>query len=79
MSRNNFWVSPHDDGWAIQRENSGRASRVVRTQREAENLGRKFLKRSGGGEMITQNTQGEIRSKDTIAKPDPFPPKDWEH
>lgn len=39
-----------------------------------------MLKNSGGGELITKELNGKIRSKDTIAyAKDPFPPKNKEH
>ncbi len=79
MKKNNYWISPDNNGWKAQREGAGRASRVFVTQREAENYGRGVLQNNGGGELITQNTHGQIRSKDTINSNDPNPPKDKEH
>lgn len=81
MSRkNDRFVSPHPDGWANKRSGADRAASVHKTQREAENAARDMLKNSGGGELITQGRDGQIRSKDTIppAK-DPNPPRDTEH
>ena len=77
--RNNYWVTPHPNGWQAKKENADRAAGVFDTQREAENLGRNILQNNGGGELITQNRQGQIRSKDTIGREDPYPPKDTEH
>ena len=37
-----------------------------------------MLKNQGGGELITKGLDGKIRSKDTIASKDLFPPKDTE-
>ena len=77
--RNNYWVTQTDDGWATKREGGKRAAGVFKTQQQAEKRARKILKNDGGGEMITKDRQGKIRSKDTINAPDPNPPKDKEH
>ncbi len=65
--------------WANKRQGASRAAGLHSTQREAENAAREMLRNSGGGELITHGTNGRIRSKDTIAKPDPNPPRDTEH
>lgn len=79
MPRNNYWVSPDPNGWRVQREGAERASGVVDTQTAAEALARRILENGKGGELITQNKQGQIRSKDTINNDDPNPPKDKEN
>jgi Uncharacterized protein conserved in bacteria (DUF2188) len=67
-------VSPHDDGWAVHAPGASRASSVHATQAEARDAARTTLENSGGGELVTQGRDGAIRSKDTIARKDPFPP-----
>lgn len=79
MKKNNYWVSPDGTGWKAKREGSQRAAGVFDTQRAAENFARGIMQRNGGGELITQNKEGRIRSKDTINNPDPNPPKDREN
>lgn len=79
MAKNNYWVSPTDDGWRAKREGADRAAGVFDTQKEAEDRARNILYNNRGGELITQNRQGEIRSKDTINKVDYCPPKDREN
>lgn len=79
MAKNNVWISPSGDDWKVQRENADRASRVFDTQGQAEAYGRGLLQNNGGGELITQNHRGQIRSKDTINSNDPIPPRDREH
>lgn len=79
MARNNYWVSPSGDNWKAKREGASRAAGVFDTQRAAENYARGLLKNSSGGELITQNQQGQIRSKDTINRFDPNPPRDREN
>lgn len=78
MTRNNYWISPDAESWKAQREGAERASRIFETQREAEDYARNVLQNNSGGELITQNQQGQIRSKDTINSNDPNPPRDME-
>ena len=80
MAENDRNVFPTGDGrWANQRQGADRPASVHDTQREAEDAAREMLRNSGGGELITHGRDGKIRSKDTIGKPDPFPPRDKEH
>jgi hypothetical protein len=71
------WVTKHPNGWAVKREGNKRASQVFNTQNEAINKGREIAK-NNGVELITQNRQGQIRSKDSYGN-DTNPPKDKEH
>jgi hypothetical protein len=68
-----------DRTWDNKRNDSDRASSTHATQKDAENAAREMLRNQGGGELITKGLDGRIRSKDTIGKPDPNPPKDKEH
>lgn len=79
MSKNDRSVFRRDGEWINKRDDSARASSVHDTQRAAENAAREMLKNQGGGELKTMGRDGTIRSKDTIARPDPNPPKDREH
>lgn len=80
MPKNNYWITQHSQGWQAKKEGADRASRVFDTQKEAENYARNVLQNSPkGGELITTNREGKIRSKDTINAPDGNPPKDTEH
>ena len=73
-------VSPHPSGgWSQKRNDASRAGSVHPTQREAEQAARGMLQRSGGGELTTQNRQGVIRSKDTIAPGNESLTRDKEH
>lgn len=79
MARNNYWIKPRGDDWVAQREKTERAAGVFDRKADAEALARQILKNNGGGEVISQDRHGVIRSKDTINAPDPNPPKDTEH
>ena len=73
-------VYRRDDGlWANKLNDANRASSLHQTQREAERSAKAMLLNQGGGELTTKGVEGKIRSKDTIGRPDPSPPKDREH
>lgn len=73
-------VYRRDDGlWANKLNDVNRASSLHQTQREAERSAKAMLLNQGGGELTTKGVEGKIRSKDTIGRPDPNPPKDREH
>jgi uncharacterized protein YdaT len=73
----NQWVVRHPDGWAVKGEGNSRATKVTDTQKEAIKTATDIAKNQGS-EVIVQNKQGQIRSKDSYG-PDPNPPKDNEH
>ncbi|WP_144096273.1 DUF2188 domain-containing protein [Croceicoccus sediminis] len=80
MSSNDRSVYRNSDGnWVNKKHGASRASSIHRTQREAESAAKGMLRNSGGGELNTHGLNGKIRSKDTIGKRDPFPPRDTEH
>ena len=80
MADNDRSVYRTSDGkWANKRHGASRPASKHATQREAEYKARDMLRNSGGGELNTHGRDGRIRSKDTIGKPDPFPPRDTEH
>lgn len=76
MAKNDRTVSKREDGtYANQRDGGQRATSVHRTQKEAANAARQNLINQGGGELKIKGEDGKIRQKDTIGKPDPFPPR----
>lgn len=68
-----------DKQWEVLDPQASRASAVTRTQAEADARAKQILLNDGGGERVTKGVDGRIRSKDTIGRPDPNPPKDREH
>lgn len=68
-----------DGTWVNKRDDAERASSLHNTQKEAEDAAREMLRSQAGGELSTHGLDGRIRSKDTIAKSDPNPPRDTEH
>ncbi len=72
-------VTKRPEGWAPHTPGAERVAKIYPTQRQAEDRGRQILENRGGGELITKGEDGRIRSKDTIARADPLPPRDREH
>lgn len=70
---------PGSDDWKVKRDGAERAIRITETQREADKIARRVAGNTGGAEVITYGEDGRIRSKDTIGRDDPLPPKDKEH
>lgn len=72
--KKNVWVSPREGGWAVQRENSARASSVHQRKAEAEKEARRLAKEDKV-ELIIQKRGGQIEHKNSYGN-DPFPPRD---
>jgi len=80
MAKSDRTVSKRADGkWGDKRDDASRPAQVYSTQKEAARDSKERLLNSGGGELKIKGEDGKIRSKDTIGKPDPLPPKDKEH
>jgi hypothetical protein len=76
VATNDRTVSKRKDGtYANQRDGGQRATSVHGTQREAAAAARQNLINQGGGELKIKGEDGKIRQKDTIGKPDPYPPR----
>lgn len=73
MTRRGVHVTPHDNGWAVERENGQRASSVHGTQAQAEAAGRTTARREGV-EFYLHGRDGQIRERDSYGN-DPHPPK----
>lgn len=72
--KRDFWVTPHQDGWAVKREGATRAGSVHDTKKEAMQVGRERAKRAGV-ELVEQGKTGQIRDSDSYGR-DPNPPRD---
>lgn len=73
MSKKNQHVVPHEDGWAVRRAGADRATKVVPTQKEAEELAREIA-RNNASEVFIHGRNGQIRERDSYGN-DPYPPK----
>ena len=65
-SPNKRTVTPHSDGWSVEKPGSSRASSVHQTQQQAIDAARQTLANSGGGELAIKGRDGAVRSQDTI-------------
>lgn len=70
---------PGTDQWRARRDGAERSIAVTATQRQADQVARRVARNTGGAEVVTHGENGRIRSKDTVARDDPMPPKDREH
>lgn len=73
----NLHVVPSEDGWAVKREGSKRASKTFDTKKEAEEYARERA-REEGGELTIHGKDGKIQDKDSYGN-DPYPPEDKKH
>lgn len=67
-----------DQKW-IDKRNGAERGFVHDTQAAAAAAAKQRLLNSGGGDLAIKGRDGKIRSKDTIGRPDPLPPRDKEH
>jgi|AntRauTorckE6833_2_1112554.scaffolds.fasta_scaffold100117_2 hypothetical protein len=58
MSRSRTHVIKRDDGWAVKRQGTSRASKVYQTQNEAVKGAKKLIRSS---EIIVHKRDGSIR------------------
>ena len=77
MAKKNVHVVKHDNGWAVKKEGSERASSVHQTQRQAIDAGREAAK-TERSELVIHGRDGRIRDKDSFGN-DPCPPRDTKH
>ncbi len=77
MSGNRRIVSPNSGGgWDVNKPGASRSSSHHGRQSDAQSAARGYLRNSGGGELITQGRDGQIRAKDSVSPGrDPYPPK----
>lgn len=80
MSNYHVTKGKGSDVWKAKREGAARAGGTANTQKEAEQMAKKFAANSGGGEVRIHRPTGPIRDSDTVAPGnDPCPPKDKKH
>ena len=66
-------VVPHNDAWAVRKNDSDRVSGLYPTQEKAIDAGRTISKNQGT-ELFIHRPNGQIRERDSHGH-DPFPPK----
>lgn len=77
MAKRDYHVVPHQDGWAVRREGSDRASSVHDTKQEALQNGR-GLAQGARVELVIHGQDGQIQNSNSFGK-DPNPPRDTKH
>jgi hypothetical protein len=71
---------PRSDDWRVKRDGAQRSSVITDTQAQADAIARRIARNTpGGAEVVTHRPDGRMRSKDTIGRDDPLPPRDKEH
>ncbi len=60
----NYWTTPHADGWCVKKEGASRASYVFKTQAEAWER-TKELARKHKSEAYLQGENGQIRERNS--------------
>lgn len=66
-------VLPSGDKWAVKSEGCERAYRILETQKEAIEVGKK-LAMNRKSQLLVYRLDGSLRSKDSYIN-DPFPPR----
>jgi hypothetical protein len=79
MATRRHVVPNGSNGWSVKKAGSSRASSNHKTQADAERAAKTAARNTGGGEVTIHRPDGRIRDSDTIARPDPNPPKDTRH
>lgn len=59
-------VTPHPEGWSVEKPGATRASSVHETQQAAIDAARQNLGNSGGGDLAVKGRDGKVRAQDTI-------------
>lgn len=69
------------ENWNVQKEGGKKASAIASTQKQAEDIAKKFSSNNGGGEVrIHRPNGGPIRDSDTVRPgKDPRSVKDTKH
>ena len=70
-------VVPHEEGWAVKKDNAERASKITETKKAAEDAARKQAKEEKT-ELVIHGKDGKIQDSDSYGN-DPNPPKDTKH
>ena len=72
--RSKIHVTPRGDDWAIKREHSQRAIKVVEDKQDAIDRAREIAKEDKPSQVIIHGQDGKIQSERTYGN-DPFPPR----
>ena len=74
MPRKEYHVVPHENGWAVKKNNASKSSACTSTKSDAINIAKELSKNSGS-EMVVHGKNGKIQYSNSYGN-DPCPPKD---
>lgn len=74
MPRKEYHVVPHENGWAVKKNNASKSSACTSTKSDAV-IKAKELSKNSGSEMVVHGKNGKIQYSNSYGK-DPCPPKD---
>ena len=74
MPRKEYHVVPHENGWAVKKNNASKSSAWTSTKSDAVSKAQELSKNSGS-EMVVHGKNGKIQYSNSYGK-DPCPPKD---
>ena len=77
MAKSDYHVVPNDDGWAVRREGSERASSRHDTKQQALDAGR-GMAQNAKVELVIHGKNGQIQNSNSFGN-DPNPPRDTRH
>lgn len=74
MPRKEYHVVPHENGWAVKKNNASKSSACTSTKSDAVSKAKELSKNSGS-EMVVHGKNGKIQYSNSYGK-DPCLPKD---
>jgi uncharacterized protein YdaT len=74
MPRKEYHVVPHENGWAVKKNNASKSSVCTSTKSDAVSKAKELSKNSGS-EMVVHGKNGKIQYSNSYGN-DPCPPKD---
>ncbi|MEE8825128.1 hypothetical protein LASUN_00800 [Lentilactobacillus sunkii] len=74
MTKQNQWVSPHNEKWSVKGEGNSKPSKLFDRKSDAIAFAKERAVKTHG-EVIGQAKDGKINLKNSYGN-DPFPPKD---
>ena len=76
-TKKNQHVTPKGNQWQVKGEGNERATKIVKTQKEAIEIAKDIAK-TNKSEVVIHGRDGKIRDKDSYSN-DTCPPKDKKH
>ena len=74
MPRKEYHVVPHENGWAVKKNNASKSSACISTKSDAVSKAKELSKNSGS-EMVVHGKNGKIQYSNSYGN-DSCPPKD---